>query len=284
MRGLRDLWTGLRFAAEGQRWIARHGRLWAWSAIPALITLAGYVVALTALLLWGGHLIGWLTPFASTWPGFWRELLRWTLRVLLFGGVLLLAVVSFTAVTLVVGQPFYETLSGRVETSESGTPPPRSGLPMWRELLLGVRESAALLLRMAAFGVPLFLLGFVPLLGQTAVPVAGFCVSGFFLTHELTMVAFQRRRIPLRDRLRLLRSRLGLALGFGVPLVLLFLVPFVAVVAMPGAVAGATLLARDLLEQSPFTPDPDADPDRRPGPGDAPAPGGDRTPQDGPTA
>lgn len=38
-----------------------------------------------------------------------------------------------------------------------------------------------------------------------------------------------------------------LILGFGVPLGLAFLVPFVAVFLMPGAVAGATLLARDLL-------------------------------------
>lgn len=38
-----------------------------------------------------------------------------------------------------------------------------------------------------------------------------------------------------------------LILGFGVPLGLAFLVPFVAVFLMPGAVAGATLLARSLL-------------------------------------
>lgn len=37
-------------------------------------------------------------------------------------------------------------------------------------------------------------------------------------------------------------------LGFGVPLALSFLVPFVAVFLMPGAVAGATLLARELVD------------------------------------
>jgi CysZ protein len=38
-----------------------------------------------------------------------------------------------------------------------------------------------------------------------------------------------------------------LVLGFGVPVVLAFLVPVVAVVLMPGAVAGATLLVRELV-------------------------------------
>ncbi len=246
MRALRDLTAGMRHVVDGQRWIARHSRLWAWGALPALITLAGYVVVLTALVIWGGAVVSWATPFADGWESPWRALLRWALTLLLFGGGLLLAVVSFTAVTLLVGQPFYESLSGRVEEAEGGAPP-EPGVPFWRGLLISAGEGVGLLLRLAAFGIPLFLLGFVPVLGQTVVPVAGFCVSGFFLTHELTAVAFQRRRIPLRRRLRMLRGRLWLALGFGVPLVALFLVPVVAVLAMPGAVAGATLLARQLV-------------------------------------
>jgi CysZ protein len=246
MRGLRDLTAGVRFALRGQWWIARHGRLWAWGACPALITLLGYAAALVVLAVWGGCLVDWATPFAAGWHSPWRALLRGALILLVFGGGLLLAVVSFTAVTLAVGQPFYESLSGRVERAEGGEPPEPEA-SWWQGLLTAVREGAGLLLRLAAFGIPLFVLGFVPVIGQTVVPALGFCVSGFFLTHELATVALQRRGLGLRERIRLLRGRLGLALGFGVPLVLLFLVPFVAVVAMPGAVAGATLLARDLL-------------------------------------
>jgi len=107
-----------------------------------------------------------------------------------------------------------------------------------------------------AWGIALFALGFIPFVGQTVVPVVGFCVSGFFLALELTAVAFQRREVPLRERLRLLRGRMMLTLGFGVPLVLLFLVPLLAVFAMPGAVAGATLLVRDLLPAQEETPEP----------------------------
>ena len=74
----------------------------------------------------------------------------------------------------------------------------------------------------------------------------GVCVSGFFLTVELTAVAMQRRGVPVRERLAQFRERKLLALGFGVPLALLFLLPLVAVFAMPGAVAGATLMVRGL--------------------------------------
>jgi CysZ protein len=241
-----EVGTGLRLLFEGQRWMARHGRDWRFGMLPALVTLVGYVAALVVLVLWADDLVVWATPFAAHWSAPWQGLFRDLLTAVLVGGGLLLSVVSFTAVALLVGQPFYEALAGRVEAAEGGAPagPER---PWWRELWIGVRDGVRVLLRVAAFGVVLFALGFVPVLGQTAVPVAGFCVSGFFLVLELAAVAFQRRDVPLKEQLRLLRGHLPMVLGFGVPLVLAFLVPVVAVALMPGAVAGATLLVRRLL-------------------------------------
>ena len=55
------------------------------------------------------------------------------------------------------------------------------------------------------------------------------------------------------------------------PLALAFLVPFVAVFLMPGAVAGATLLARDLTAR-PEDPDPSPEPVPDPAPTADPAP------------
>ena len=172
-------------------------------------------------------------------------LVRDVIALLLIGGGLMLSVVTFTAVTLVIGEPFYESLSERVEEIEGGGPAPL-GLSWWRQLLWGLRDALASVLVVAGIGVVLFALSFIPVVGQTVVPAIGICVSGFFLTEQLTAVAYQRRGLTFRQRVRRLRGRLPLALGFGVPLVLLFLVPLVAVFAMPGAVAGATLLVREL--------------------------------------
>lgn len=165
--------------------------------------------------------------------------------MLVFALGLFLAVITFTAVTLLVGQPFYESLSEEVDRAEGGEVP-RSEFPLWRELWISARDSLRILVRVTLYGVLLFALGFVPVVGQTVIPVLGFCVSGFFLAEELTAVALQRRGVALKERLRLLRGRRMLALGFGVPLTLAFLVPLVAVFLMPGAVAGATLMVREL--------------------------------------
>ncbi len=246
--GMRDLGAGFGYLVKGQRWVARHGRSYGFGLLPGLITLVLYAGALVALAVWGEDGVVWATPFADDWASPWQGLFRGFLTAVLFALGLLLAVLTFTAVTLLVGQPFYENLSEQVDAdvSPDGTAP-RSGLPLWRELWISGRDSLRVLVRALVWGVLLFALGFLPFVGQTAVPVLGFFVTGFFLTEELAAVALQRRGVELRSRLALLRSRKTLVWGFGTPLGLAFLVPFVAVFLMPGAVAGATLLARDLL-------------------------------------
>ncbi|WP_318203734.1 EI24 domain-containing protein [Streptomyces sp. SCL15-4] len=245
---MRDLGVGFGYLLKGQRWVTRHGRRYGFGLLPGLITLVLYAAALVALALWGDDAVGWATPFADDWSSPWQGLFRGFLTAVLFALGLLLAVLTFTAVTLLVGQPFYESLSEQVDAdvSPDGTAP-ESGLPLWRELWISARDSLRVLVRAGLWGVLLFALGFLPFVGQTVVPVIGFFVTGFFLTEELAAVALQRRDVDLRARLALLRSRKTLVWGFGTPLGLAFLVPFVAVFLMPGAVAGATLLARDLL-------------------------------------
>ncbi|MGP3685895.1 EI24 domain-containing protein [Streptomyces sp. IBSNAI002] len=242
---MRDLAGGFRYLLAGQRWVLRHGRWLGFGLLPGLVSLALYAGALIGLGYGADDLAAWITPFADDWSAPWTGLLRGFLTGLVFGLGLFLSVITFTAVTLLVGQPFYESLSEQVDRSEGGDVP-ESGLPLWRELWVSARDSVKVLGRVLLYGILLFALGFIPLVGQTVVPVLGFCVSGFFLTQELTSVALQRRKVDLPERLALLRSRRLLVLGFGVPLVLAFLVPLVAVFLMPGAVAGATLMARDL--------------------------------------
>ncbi|MFE4249557.1 EI24 domain-containing protein [Streptomyces sp. NPDC056910] len=253
---MRDLGAGFGYLMKGQRWVSQHGKQFGMGLLPGLITLVLYAAALICLALWGDDFVTWATPFADDWTSPWAGLFRGFLTAVLFALVLLLAVIAFTAVTLLIGQPFYDSLSEKVDLAEGGHAP-ESGLPLYRELWVSARDSLRVLVRAALWGTLLFALGFVPFVGQTVVPVIGFFVTGFFLTEELTAVALQRRRVDLRERLALLHARKGLAWGFGTPLAVAFLVPVVAVFLMPGAVAGATLMARDLLGETAPEPAPE---------------------------
>ncbi|MFJ8211425.1 EI24 domain-containing protein [Streptomyces sp. NPDC096033] len=243
---MRDLAGGFRYLWAGQRWVFGNGRWLGFGLLPGLVSLVLYGAALTGLFYGADDFTVWATPFASDWSSPWLGIFRGFLTAVVVSLGLFLSVITFTAVTLLVGQPFYESLSEQVDRTEGGEVP-ESGRSFWEDLWISARDSLRLLVRVLLYGILLFALGFIPVVGQTVVPAIGFCVSGFFLTQELTSVALQRRRVDLDEQLVLLRGRRATALGFGVPLVLLFLIPLVAVFLMPGAVAGATLLARDLV-------------------------------------
>ena len=102
---------------------------------------------------------------------------------------------------------------------------------------------------MSALGaVLLFGVGFIPVVGQTIVPVVSAIFGGWLLSIELIGSAFERRGLlRLADRRSALRRRRARVLGFAIPIFLLLAIPFVGAAVFPIATAGGTLLARELL-------------------------------------
>ena len=218
-------------------------------AIPALIVGAVYTTLIVLLILNIDGIATWLTPFAGEWDTTWQLAIRVAASAAVLGGAGLIAVYTFAAITLTVGDPFYERIWQRVEQRLGGAPTDPGESP-WKSLSRGIGNGLRLLSLTAVVGIGLFVLGFIPIIGQTIVPVLAATMGGWFLALELTGFAFDARGISLRDRRRMLGARRSTALGFGVATYLLFLVPLVAVVVMPAAVAGATLLSRSALENA----------------------------------
>ncbi|HEX6447659.1 MAG TPA: EI24 domain-containing protein [Streptosporangiales bacterium] len=232
---------------RGIGFVTRRPRLWALGLLPALVTfvvLAGLVVVLGVFV---GDIVAWATPFADGWSAGLRD----TVRVLLDVALVLLAVwvevLVFVSLTLVIGQPFYERLSRAVD-EEFGGAPAEPDEAWHRGLRRAVRETPAVLGRTLPAGLLVFLVGLIPVVGQTASAVLGALVGGRFLALELMAPASEHRGMYLRERLALARAHRLDVYAFGVPVFVLFLVPFVSVLLMPGAVAGATLLVRELTE------------------------------------
>jgi CysZ protein len=247
-----DLLAGAAYLVRGLVWIARRPGLWLLGLIPALIVAVVYLAALVVLVVNLDDLATAATPFAATWSEGWRQVVHVVAIIGIFGAAMLVALVTFTAVTLIVGQPFYERISERVEESvagDEGVPAAPAG-SLARRLVRAARDGLAVACLSAIVGISLLVLGFVPVLGQTVIPVVGAAVSGFFLTSELTGIALERRGVGVRRRFALLRAERWLAIGFGALTVAVFLVPLAAVVVMPGAVAGSTLLVRERLADS----------------------------------
>ncbi|MFB9238920.1 EI24 domain-containing protein [Plantactinospora siamensis] len=240
--------SGVGLLLRGLGMYARNPGLILLGIVPALISAALFVSAFVALAYFADDLAALLTPFADGWSPGLRSLARTVAGLALLGVGGLLSVLLFTAVTLAIGDPFYEKISERVEERYGGVPDAVE-VPFWRSLRRSVADSVRLIAISVLIGIPLFAAGFIPVVGQTVVPVLGALVGGWFLALELAGSAFYRRGMRLPDRRRILRTHRPLALGFGVAVFVAFLIPLGAVLLTPAAVAGATLLSRRALGQ-----------------------------------
>ncbi|SCL63472.1 CysZ protein [Micromonospora citrea] len=241
--------TGVGLLLRGLGLYVRSPGLMLLGVVPALISGALFVAAFATLAYFVDALAALVTPFADDWSATWRSLARVVAGLALLGLGGLLSVVSFTAVTLVIGDPFYERISERVEERLGGTPG-AVDVAFWPSLRRSIADSVRLVGLSILFGIPLFAAGFIPVVGQTVVPVIGAAVGGWLLAVELVGAPFYRRGMRLPDRRAQLKADRPVTLGFGVAVFVCFLIPLGAVLVMPAAVAGATLLARRSLGQS----------------------------------
>ncbi|MCM3694853.1 EI24 domain-containing protein [Microbacterium oleivorans] len=235
-RGVGDLGRGFAF------W-GRLPRAMALGLIPAAIVGIVLLAGIVTLIVFVGDIVTALTHFADTWSEFFASLVRFGVGAALVGGAIVLAVVSFTALTLLVGDPFYERIWRSVE-GHLGDAPPESDYGFWRS----IGDSIGLILRGLLAAVVAGLVGLIPVVGTALGAIVGASLTGWLLADELTSRALAARGLDAAARRDLRRGQRARVLGFGVATQLCFLIPLGAVITMPAAVAGSTVLARTLLD------------------------------------
>ncbi|HYP74107.1 MAG TPA: EI24 domain-containing protein, partial [Microbacterium sp.] len=235
---IREFAAGAALLGRGYGYWRRRPGLMATGLIPAGLVA---IVLLAGLATLGGFLpqiVDQVSPFADGWSPLWATVIRVTIGTALLGGAITLVAVSFTALTLLVGDLFYARIWRAVER-DSGDADIDVRYGFWR----GVGDAFSLLARGAAVALAALLLGLIPGVGGILSAVFAVTCTGWLLADELTSRALTARGLTGPDRRALRRGHRARMLGFGVATQLCFLVPLGAVVTMPAAVAGATLLA-----------------------------------------
>lgn len=245
-----ELLSGAALLGRALSMITKRPRLFVLGAIPPLITSMIFVGVLVALLLQIERIVGALTPFADAWSDGLATLARAVVGVALVAGAVLIMVISFTALTLALGSPLYDKISESVER-ELGSTGPAYDEPAGQGVVRAVRQSAGLILVSMVVAGVLFFLGFIPVVGQTVVPVVSAAFGGWVLAIELIGSTFDRRGLlQIADRRAAMRRRRARVLGLAVPTFLLLSIPFAGAVVFPVATAAGTILARDLLREN----------------------------------
>jgi CysZ protein len=237
-----DFLDGARLLLHGWGFWRRRPSTMALGLVPAAVVGVVMLAAIVVLVLNLGRIGDWATPFADDWTPFWERAAELVAQAVVLAAAVVLVVVTFTAVTLTVGEPFYDRIWRAVELDRTGTVP-SGDTGFWR----GAVDGFALMARGLVVAVLAGALGLVPVVGTVAGWVAGVLLTGWVLAHELTSRALVARGLSRAERNRLLRAQRKVALGFGAATQLCFLVPGGAVATMPAAIAGSTMLAHRLL-------------------------------------
>jgi CysZ protein len=240
---------GAGLLTRGLTLITRRPRLFVLGAIPPAITSVIFTGLIIALITQLDPLVEWLTPFADGWARGAATTIRVLVGSALVAGAVLVMVITFTTLTLALGSPLYDKLSESVEREFGDVPTLEESVA--RGVFRALRQALGLIAVSVLGALLLFGAGFLPVIGQTVIPVVSAIFGGWMLGIELVGSPFERRgMLRLADRRATMRTRRFRVLGFAVPTFLLLAIPFVGVVVFPIATAGGTLLARQLLGEN----------------------------------
>lgn len=229
--------SGPQYLGEGLKLMLSPG-LRLFVLLPLTINLLLFIGLIVLAMQQFGGWVDTFMPNLPDWLSF-LEYLIWPLFVLL---VLVIMFFSFTLLANIIAAPFNGFLAEKVEVVARGRDdfPPFS----WNELLAMMPRTIGRELRKLAY----FLPRAIPLLILTFVPVLNLIAAPLWILFGIWMMAVQyidypadNNKLGWDDMLAWLREKRWQSLGFGGAVYVALLIPFVNILVMPAAVAGATL-------------------------------------------
>lgn len=229
--------SGPQYLGEGLKLVLSPGlRLF------VLLPLAINTVLFIGLIVLAMQQFGiWMDSLMPNLPD-WLSFLTYVLTPLFFLLVLVIMFFTFTLLANIIAAPFNGFLAEKVEVVLRGRDdfPPFS----WAELMAMMPRTIGREMRKLAY----FLPRAIPLLILTFVPVLNLVAAPLWILFGVWMMAVQyidypadNNKLGWNEMLAWLRAKRWQSLGFGGATYLALMIPFVNILVMPAAVAGATL-------------------------------------------
>jgi CysZ protein len=213
--------------------------------IPLLINIVVF-----SLLVWFGvdqfeQLMNRFLPNDDSWLAW----LRWLLWPLFTLAIVLVIFYTFTVIANLIAAPFNGLLAEKVERYLGGelATEPSSVKQMVKEVLPSISSELRKLFYFLLRAIPLLILFFIPVL-NVAAPFLWLLFSAWFLAIEYGDYPMANHKLTFKQQHQRLKRARMTSLAFGGTLTAMMMVPLLNFVAMPAAVAGATVFWREKLQ------------------------------------
>jgi CysZ protein len=234
---------GIKAYSEAHTVIFRY-KLTNYLIIPAIVT-----VIYSALFFWlAASIAGNISTEADSYPWWlsWMgDGIKWFMRTIYWVAVAAFFFISIKYVVQVVLAPILSNLSVAVEKKVLGLEVPEI---TWKEAIQDMGRSLLLAIRNSIYEFfSCLLLGLLPGVGQ----IASIAVSSYFYGFGYMDYVMERKRMTIPQAVAFCRAHKGLAIGLGVVMYFLMLIPIIGWAFAPTyATVAATLETLRILKET----------------------------------
>lgn len=236
----------------------RTPRLWSYVAVPILMNVIVGIALYAGLLFFGWdsvtHLMDSLTHWVDSlitslprWLGILDYLIigiSWLLRLLLVLGLLLFTGFLLVQFGVLLGAPWYGQLSEQLEELRTGQLHIVE-VGIVRDIGRAILFELKKLVLAAGVGIVLLLLNLLPGIGTLVATIGGIALATTIVCLDFLDAPLERRRLPFREKLRIVFRSLPASASFGLVCFGLVSVPLLNLLTIPLCVASGTLFFCD---------------------------------------
>ncbi|MGP1959955.1 MAG: sulfate transporter CysZ [Arsenophonus sp. NC-TX2-MAG3] len=212
-----------------------------------ILPLLANIILLSSAFWWLysklGDWIQTLLSYFSSWMH-WLSYLIWPVLVI---SILLVFSYFFSTIANFIASPFNGWLAEKLEAELMGTPTADTSFSAFIVDIprILVREATKLYYYFTRL-IPLFILFFIPGIGQTIAPILWFLFGAWMMTIQYCDYPFDNHKVKFNEMKLALANNRTISIQFGALVNLLTMIPIINLVIMPVAICGATAMWVDL--------------------------------------
>jgi CysZ protein len=240
------LFAGATYPLRALRLLAATPALWPYVVVPVLLNVVVGVLLYFGLLVAGFELIDRVTAGLPSGFAFFEALLQALLVILL----LLVTGFVFVRFGVILGAPWYDALSLRVERLRKGEAPPGGEgglLGALRDVVRQIGNETQKVGFAVGLGLLLLVLSIIPGLGTLLATVGGITLGTTIACLDFLDPPLSRRRLGFREKLGVVRRALPGSAGFGLVCLALVSIPFVNLFSIPVCIVAGSLYYVDRI-------------------------------------